>query len=76
LKETVKYTPYDLDKESPEFRENLAYLGDSFTFHKDQMQVFFEQLRERVTGAVEQESTTNEDSKDVIDLRSDDDMYA
>jgi hypothetical protein len=73
--ETVKYTPHELDKEPSEFRERLSFLGDTFTFEKHQMQVFYEQLREHVAGAVEQEANSK-DATDVIDLRSDDDLYA
>jgi hypothetical protein len=79
LQENVKYTPLELDKESPEFRERLDFLGDTFTFEKQQIQVFLEQLRDHVAGAVEQERDAEEEPREeIIDLRDDDDedLYA
>lgn len=76
--ENVKYTPQDLDKESAEFKERLEFLGDTFTFERHQIQVFYEQLRDHVAGAIEQEGSEG-GSREVIDLQDDDDgedLYA
>lgn len=71
--QNVKYTPKELDKESPEFRERLEFLGDTFTFERHQIQVFFEQLKDHVAGAIGQDAS---DDREVIDLQDDeDDMY-
>ena len=63
-KEHVRYTPLDLDKESAQFREKLLFLGSTFAFERDQIQVFFDQLKEHVAGAVGAEV-------DVIEVLSD-----
>jgi len=60
----VRYTPLDLDKESAQFREKLRFMDSTFAFERDQIQVFFEQLKECVAEAVETEA-------DVIEVLSD-----
>lgn len=62
--EHVRYTPFDLDKESAQFREKLGFIGSSFAFERHQIQVFFEQLKEHVGEAVGAEV-------DVIEVLSD-----
>jgi hypothetical protein len=63
-REHVRYTPLDLDKESAQFREKLDFIGSTFAFERDQIQVFFEQLKEHVAEAVGAEV-------DVIEVLSD-----
>lgn len=60
----VRYTPLDLDKEPAQFREKLDFMGSTFAFERDQIQVFFEQLKERIAEAVGAEV-------DVIEVLSD-----
>lgn len=69
--QNIRYTPLDLDKETPSFRETLEFLDSTFTFERHQLQVFYDQLREHAAGAADA-------AAQVIDLRSDngDDMYA
>ncbi|TFY65702.1 hypothetical protein EVG20_g5390 [Dentipellis fragilis] len=43
---TMKYTPQDLEKESAEFREKIEFLSDVFTFAGEQVDVFFNSMRE------------------------------
>ncbi|KAF9653068.1 hypothetical protein BDM02DRAFT_3159933 [Thelephora ganbajun] len=62
--EHVRYTPLDLDKESAQFKEKLQFIGSTFAFERDQIQVFFEQLKEHVAEAVGAEV-------DVIEVLSD-----
>jgi hypothetical protein len=55
-----------LDKEPAQFREKLAFMNSSFAFQRDQIQVLFDQLKERMAEAV----GTGVDA-DVIELLSD-----
>jgi hypothetical protein len=45
LVEMVQYTPLELDKESPAFIDRLDFLGDSFTFARTQLPLFFSTLQ-------------------------------
>jgi hypothetical protein len=40
-----------LDKEQAQFRDQLGFMGSTFSFERDQIQVFFEQLKDRVAEA-------------------------
>lgn len=62
--EHARYTPLDLDKEPIQFRDRLAFMGSTFAFEGDQIQVFFEQLKERMAEAMGTEV-------DVIEVLSD-----
>ncbi|TFK54704.1 hypothetical protein OE88DRAFT_1653157 [Heliocybe sulcata] len=46
LIEKVKYVPHDLDKESAEFREVLAFLNAPFIFERSQLHVFLNTVGE------------------------------
>lgn len=46
----VIYTPFNLDKESPAFIEQLDFLAKPFTFERDQMQVFSQTLTSHLEG--------------------------
>ncbi|KAA1469339.1 hypothetical protein DENSPDRAFT_834928 [Dentipellis sp. KUC8613] len=43
---TMKYTPLNLESESPDFREKIEFLNDVFTFAGEQVDVFFNSMRE------------------------------
>ncbi|OSD08335.1 hypothetical protein PYCCODRAFT_1356535 [Trametes coccinea BRFM310] len=51
----VKYEPRDLDKESPDIVERLAFFKDPFMFARDQMTVFLKTLTDTVSGIFEPE---------------------
>ena len=48
--EQVQFTPLELDKESPDFVESLDFLKDTFTFSRNQMDVFLKTLWDNVGG--------------------------
>lgn len=50
LAQSVQYIPLDLDKESPEFRESLGFLGENFTFERDQLSLFVRTLYDYISG--------------------------
>ncbi|KAF8912052.1 hypothetical protein CPB84DRAFT_1841757 [Gymnopilus junonius] len=64
LAQSVHYIPLDLDKESPEFRKSLGFLGDNFTFERDQLSLFVRTLYDYMSGEDEEnaERTDDEDS--------------
>jgi hypothetical protein len=43
-----KYIPKNLENESEDFRRQLDYLADPFTFHRNQMDVFFRALSDNL----------------------------
>ncbi|KDQ60896.1 hypothetical protein JAAARDRAFT_204689, partial [Jaapia argillacea MUCL 33604] len=44
----VKYTPHNLEHESPEFRDSLGFLSGVFTFERDQLHVFLKTVADRL----------------------------
>ncbi|KAF9484696.1 hypothetical protein BDN70DRAFT_945406 [Pholiota conissans] len=50
LTESVHYVPIDLDKEPPEFVASLGFLGDTFTFERNQLSLFLRTLYEYISG--------------------------
>lgn len=50
--ENVRYTPLDLDKESAQFREKLAFIATTFVCRRDQVQVLLDQLKVHLGEAV------------------------
>lgn len=63
LLQSIKYTPLELDKESDEFVERLRFLGESFTFGRDQLALFLKTMYDTLGGAAqddeEQDSEAN-----------------
>lgn len=53
--EKMNYTPMELDKESDVFIKALGVLAEEFTFRRQQMDAFLEQLKEGMKFAVEEE---------------------
>jgi len=53
LFESIKYTPLELDKESEEFVEKLRFLGEAFTFGRNQLALFFKTMYDTLSGTVE-----------------------
>ncbi|KAH7926644.1 hypothetical protein BV22DRAFT_1032643 [Leucogyrophana mollusca] len=56
----VKYTPLELDKESPTFVRKLDFLNDAFTFPSTQQALFLTTMRDKLGEAL-QESDEEED---------------
>jgi len=48
LREMVKYTPLELDKETKEFANKLDFLGDAFTFRRNQLPLFINTMHENL----------------------------
>lgn len=46
----VIYTPFDLEKESTSFIDQLDFLAKPFTFEREQMQVFSQTLTSHLEG--------------------------
>jgi len=63
LREMVDYKPLELDKETEEFIEGLEFLGDSFTFKREQLPLFIDTLR-RNLGDATQNGGEEEDIND------------
>lgn len=53
LIQRIKYTPLELDKESGEFVEKLQFLGDAFTFGRDQLALFLKTMYDTLGGAIQ-----------------------
>lgn len=62
---SVFYTPLELQNESKEFRESLEFLGDNFTFERDQLSLFVRTLHEYISG--EGKDAQNEDDEESSD---------
>ncbi|KAI0053867.1 hypothetical protein FA95DRAFT_1551627 [Auriscalpium vulgare] len=56
---TVRYRPMELDKEHDEYVQKLEFLGDSFTFTRDQLDVFMKTLNDQLGGG--QDTVQQED---------------
>ncbi|EPQ57972.1 hypothetical protein GLOTRDRAFT_114527 [Gloeophyllum trabeum ATCC 11539] len=60
LIDQVKYTPYELDKETDEFREKLGFFNTPFTFERSQLHVFLRSLGETVQNAAADQDNASE----------------
>ncbi|KDR73573.1 hypothetical protein GALMADRAFT_228017 [Galerina marginata CBS 339.88] len=50
LAQAVHYIPHELEHESPEFVQSLGFLGDNFTFERDQLSLFARTLHDYISG--------------------------
>lgn len=55
LIQRIKYTPLELDKESDEFVRKLQFLGEAFTFGRDQLALFLKTMYDTLSGALTDE---------------------
>lgn len=59
---SVHYAPLELQNESKEFVNSLEFLGDKFTFERDQLSLFVRTLYDYVGGGKNEDS--DEESSD------------
>ncbi|KII89147.1 hypothetical protein PLICRDRAFT_597375 [Plicaturopsis crispa FD-325 SS-3] len=62
LTESVKYTPLELEKESPEYLEQLAFFNNAFTFVRDQFPTFLNTLYKNMYGVTDDDEAVAEDN--------------
>lgn len=53
LRDYMEYTPLHLDKEPPDFRDNLGFFTESFRFERNQLSVFYMSLGKQLKSMVE-----------------------
>lgn len=67
--QSVHYTPLELHKEPEEFVQSLGFLGDNFTFERDQLALFSRTLHDYVSGeGDDSKSDGNAASDDSVQL--------
>lgn len=52
LVESVKYVPFELDKEPQDFVEALGYLGSPFSFPREQLALFLRSIHDKLGEAL------------------------
>ena len=64
LCKSVHYIPLNLDKESPDFVQQLSYLNVPFTFKRKQLPLFMTQIYDKFQGDHEDISDTSDGSSE------------
>lgn len=63
LTEHIKYSPLELDKEAPDFVEKLRFLGETFTFGREQLALFLKTMYDTLGGAGQPEGEPEEEEE-------------
>lgn len=76
LVKSMRFTPLNLDKETPDFVEKLGYLTTSFVFERDQLPLFLRSVEAKLAEALgekpveadeeEEEEEADEAEDDVV----------
>ncbi|KZP21206.1 hypothetical protein FIBSPDRAFT_953935 [Athelia psychrophila] len=67
LTEHIKYSPLELDKEAPDFVEKLRFLGETFTFGREQLALFLKTMYDTLGGAGQPEGDPEEEEEEEME---------